>query len=88
MSVILRLKKRSKNNGCFYAREHVMSEMLKLTDVKLGRIKVNDNGEKKTKTNPGYSQKRQNTDSSLLFLEELGIGESQFTVSPFFTRCI
>ena len=65
-----------------------MSEMLKLIDVKLGRIKVNDNGEKKNKTNPGYPQKRQNTDSSLLFLEELGIGESQFTVSPFFTRCI
>lgn len=62
-----------------------MSEMLKLIDVKLGRIKVDDNGEKK-KT--GYSQKRQNTDSSQLFLEELGIGESQFTVSPFFTRCI
>lgn len=29
-----------------------MSEMLKLIDVKLGRIKVNDNGEKKTKQTP------------------------------------
>ena len=65
-----------------------MSEMLKLIDVKLGRIKVDDNGEKKKKRKTGYSQKRQNTDSSQLFLEELGIGESQFTVSPFFTRCI
>ena len=67
-----------------------MSEMLKLIDVKLGRIKVDDNGEKKKKQKKktGYSQKRQNTDSSQLFLEELGIGESQFTVSPFFTRCI
>ena len=64
-----------------------MSEMLKLIDVKLGRIKVDDNGEKKKKKT-GYSQKRQNTDSSQLFLEELGIGESQFTVSPFFTSCI
>ena len=64
--------------------------MLKLIDVKLGRIKVDDNGEKKKNKNKktGYSQKRQNTDSSQLFLEELGIGESQFTVSPFFTRCI
>ena len=65
--------------------------MLKLIDVKLGRIKVDDNGEKKKKQKKkktGYSQKRQNTDSSQLFLEELGIGESQFTVSPFFTRCI
>ena len=43
---------------------------------------------KKNKKKTGYSQKRQNTDSSQLFLEELGIGESQFTVSPFFTRCI
>ena len=49
MSVILRLKKRSKNNGCFYAREHLMSEMLKLIDVKLGLIKVDDDGEKKKK---------------------------------------
>ena len=56
-----------------------------LIDVKLGRIRVDDNSEKK---NPDYSQKRQNTDSSQLFLEELGISESQFTVSPFFTRCI
>lgn len=64
-----------------------MSEMLKLVDVKLGRIKVDDHSEKKKKTD--YSQKRQNTDSSqLLFLEELGISESQFTVSPFFTRCM
>ena len=88
MSVILCLNKRSKNNGCFYAREHLMSEMLKLIDVKLRRINVDDNGEKKKKKKTGYSQKRQNTDSSQLFLEELGIGESQFTVSPFFTRCI
>ena len=56
-----------------------------LIDVKLGRIRVDDNSEKKK---PDYSQKRQNTDSSQLFLEELGISESQFTVSPFFTRCI
>ena len=62
-----------------------MSEMLKLIDVKLRRIKVDDNSEKKK---PDYSQKGQNTDSSQLFLEELGIRESQFTVSPFFTRCI
>ena len=64
--------------------------MLKLIVVKLGRIKVDDNGEKKKKKKKktGYSQKRQNTDSSQLFLEELGIGESQFMVSPFFTRCI
>ena len=46
-----------------------------------------DNSEKKNKQTD-YSQKRQNTDSSQLFLEELGISESQFTVSPFFTRCI
>ena len=66
-----------------------MSEMLKLIDVKLGRIKVDDNGEKrKNEKKAGYSQKRQNTDSSQLFLEELCIGESQFTVSPFFTTCI
>ena len=49
MSVILCLNKRSKNNGCFYAREHLMSEMLKLIDVKLRRINVDDNGEKKNK---------------------------------------
>ena len=53
MSVILCLNKRSKNNGCFYAREHLMSEMLKLIDVKLRRINVDDNGEKKkTKKKP------------------------------------
>lgn len=63
-----------------------MSEMLKLIDVKLGRIKVDDHSEKKKKTD--YSQKRQNTDSSQLFLEELGISESEFMVSPFFTRCM
>lgn len=62
-----------------------MSEMLKLIDVKLGRIKVDDHSEKKT---TDYSQKRQNTDSSQLFLEELGISESQFMVPPFFTRCM
>ena len=62
-----------------------MSEMLKLIDVKLGRIKVDDHSEKKK---PDYSQKRQNTDSSQLFLEELGISESQFMVFPFFTRCM
>ena len=64
-----------------------MSEMLKLIDVKLGRIKADDHSEKKQKK-PDYSQKRQNTDSSQLFLEELGISESQFMVSPFFTRCM
>lgn len=62
-----------------------MSEMLKLIGVKLGRIKVDDNSEKKKNR---LFQNRQNTDSSQLFLEELGISESQFTVSPFFTRCI
>ena len=63
-----------------------MSVMLKLIDVKLGCIKVDDNSEKNKQTD--YSQERQNTDSSQLFLEVLGISESQFTVSPFFTRCI
>jgi len=62
-----------------------MSEMSNLIDVKLGRIKVDDNSKKKR----DCSQKRQNTDSSQLFLEELGISECQFTVSPtFFTRGI
>ena len=56
-----------------------------LIDVKLGRIRVDDNSKKK---NQIILKKRQNTDSSQLFLEELGISESQFTVSPFFTRCI
>ena len=59
MSVILCLNKRSKNNGCFYAREHLMSEMLKLIDVKLRRINVDDNGEKKKnkKKNRLFSKK-------------------------------
>ena len=63
-----------------------MSEMLKLVDVKLGRIKVDDHSEKKNKKQ--IIPKKDNTDSSQLFLEELGISESQFTVSPFFTRCM
>ena len=35
-----------------------MSEMLKLIDVKLGRIKVNDNGEKKKQNKPRLSSKK------------------------------
>ena len=62
-----------------------MSEMLKLIDVKLECIRMTT---VKKKKQTDYSQKRQNTDSSQLFLEELGISESQFMVSPFFTRCI
>ena len=63
---------------CKLSRSILMSEMLKLTNVKLGCINVDDNSER---INPGYSQKRQNTDSSQSFLDELGISASQFMVS-------
>ena len=92
MSIILRLEKRSRKYGYFYARDLVScQEAFNVWDVEVDWCEIGTHKSgwpqwKKIKTD--HSQKRQNTDSSQLFLEELGISESQFTVSPFFTRCM
>ena len=67
---------------------YLTSETLKSTGVKTGRIKVDDNGEKKkTKTtgNNRVSETMRKTDSSQSFLEGLGVNAAQFTASQFYT---
>lgn len=74
--------------GRFYARDikviytYLTSDTLK-TGVKTGRGKVDDN----TKKNRLFCKKTKihDSDSSQSSLDELGINESQFTVSCFYT---
>ena len=64
---------------------YLTSETSKSAGVKKGRIKADDSSEKKPQIFLKKKKKSQNTDSSLSFLDELGINASQFTASRLHT---